>query len=65
MVHGGEVEAVTQVPQANLVDSLPGSPGAFCAGNAPATSVALPKKVKQPIVCHPERSEGSLQLFSP
>ena len=29
------------------------------------TSVALPKKVKQPMVCHPERSEGSLQLFSP
>jgi hypothetical protein len=27
-------------------------------------SVALPKKVKQPIVCHPERSEGSLQLIS-
>jgi hypothetical protein len=32
---------------------------------APAPSVALQKKVKQPMVCHPERSEGSLQLFSP
>jgi hypothetical protein len=26
-------------------------------------SVALPKKVKQSMTCHPERSEGSLQLF--
>ncbi len=29
------------------------------------TGVALPKKVKQQMVCHPEGSEGSLQLFSP
>jgi len=26
--------------------------------------VVLPKKVAQPMVCHPERSEGSLQLFT-
>ena len=27
-----------------------------------ATSIVLPKKVKQSKACHPERSEGSLQL---
>jgi hypothetical protein len=30
-----------------------------------ATSIALPKKVKQSTACHPERGEGSLQLCSP
>jgi hypothetical protein len=30
-----------------------------------AANVVLPKKVKQQRVCNPERSEGSLELFSP
>jgi len=37
-----------------------GMPGALASA-----SVAVPKIVKQVMVCHPERSEGPLQLFSP